>query len=81
MLSGDNEATARRIASQLGIDTIIADVLPEDKVLPGAVDEDFGVIGVDDESLMRTAPLGCGERGRGGLGDGIVIAVTRWSAR
>ncbi|MEX5717371.1 heavy metal translocating P-type ATPase [Geodermatophilus maliterrae] len=31
MLSGDNEATARRIAGQLGIDTVIADVLPGDK--------------------------------------------------
>jgi len=31
MLSGDNEATAKRIAGQLGIDTVIADVLPSDK--------------------------------------------------
>jgi P-type Cu2+ transporter len=31
MLTGDNEATARRIAGQLSIDTVIAEVLPGDK--------------------------------------------------
>ena len=31
MLTGDNEATARRIAGELGIDTVIAEVLPGQK--------------------------------------------------
>jgi Cu2+-exporting ATPase len=31
MLTGDNEATARRIADELGIDHVIADVLPSEK--------------------------------------------------
>jgi len=31
MLTGDNEATAKRIAGMLGVDTVIAEVLPGDK--------------------------------------------------
>jgi Cu2+-exporting ATPase len=31
MLTGDNEATARRVAAELGISTVVAEVLPGDK--------------------------------------------------
>jgi len=32
MLTGDNAATARRVAAELGIDTVMADLLPDAKV-------------------------------------------------
>jgi Cu2+-exporting ATPase len=51
MLTGDNEATAQRIADQLGIDTVIAEVLPEDKA---------GHIAALQQSARRVAMVGDG---------------------
>lgn len=32
LLTGDNEAVARQIVAEVGIDEVIAEVMPEDKV-------------------------------------------------
>ena len=64
MLTGDNNATAQRIAASLGIDEVRAELLPEDKV---AAVEDlvarYGTVamvgdGVNDAPAMVKASLG-----------------------
>jgi DivIVA domain-containing protein len=47
-----------------------------DRVLRVAVDDDDGVIEVDEDRVMRTAPLGVVSGGRGGCGDGAVGSLT-----
>ena len=64
MLTGDNQATASRIASETGIDIVRAEMLPSDKV--GAVEElvrQFGAVamigdGVNDAPAMGRATVG-----------------------
>ncbi|HWQ40402.1 MAG TPA: heavy metal translocating P-type ATPase [Desulfosporosinus sp.] len=71
MLTGDNEGTARKVASETGVDRYFSELLPEDKVnTVKQLQQEYTIVamvgdGINDAPALATANLGIAMGGAG----------------